>query len=451
LTTLAPPTSFPWYPAPCWNYLYDANGNLIKQVDAQGMVLEFTYDALNRVMTKAFSDLGVPSAPSGLNATTASASQVNLSWSAASDNVGIKEYRVERCNNRPGTTACGNFVQITSVTTTSFSNTGLTDGMDYTYRIRAMDTSGNLGSYSSPATATTPDITPPSAPTGLTATAFASNRIDLSWAASTDNVGVTAYEVQRCEGTGCTPTLIATVTGTSYNDTQRTASTTYTYRVRATDAAGNLGSLSSPVSGATPAAPADSTLPTIPTTLTATAVSPTQVNLTWTASTDNSLLSYYEVERSTNINGPYTVISAPVTTTFTDTTATAGVAYLYRVRAVDGAGNKSGNRLDLATTILFTDDPLVTGTGVKALHITQLRQAVNTVRAAAGLAAAIWTDAALTGIVVKAVHLQELRNNLNQALTTLGLPASNFTDPTLTSLVTAVKAVHVGDPRQGVK
>jgi len=454
LTTFAPPspTSFPWYPTPCWNYLYDPNGNLIKQVDAEGMVLEFTYDALNRVMTKAFSDLRAPSTPSGLNATTASANQINLSWSAATDNVGLKEYRVERCNNRPGTPACSNFLQITSVTTTSFSNTGLTDGMDYTYRIRAMDTSGNLGGYSITATATTPDITPPTPPTGLTATAFASNRIDLSWTASTDNVGVTAYQVQRCQGAGCTPTLIATVTGTSYNDTQRIASTTYTYRVRATDAAGNLSGFSSSVSRATPAAPADATLPTIPTSLTATAVSPTQVNLTWTASTDNLLLSYYEVERSFN-NGPYTVISAPATTTFTDNTAITGVTYIYRVRAVDGSNNKSNySSRDFATTIIFTDDPLIAGTtGVKSNYITQLRQAVNAVRASAGLGAVTWTDPTLTGISIKPEHILELRTHLNQALNTLVLPLPNYTDSTLTSKVTPLKSIHIMDLRQGVK
>jgi YD repeat-containing protein len=452
LTVLGPSPTFPWYPAPCWNYLYDANGNLIKQADAEGTVLEFTYDVLNRMTAKTFSDLAPPSAPASLTAMAVSANQINLSWSAATDRIGVKEYRVERCNNRLGTPACSNFVQITSVTTTSFSNTGLADGMDYTYRIRAMDTSGNLSGYSNIATATLPDVTPPSTPTGLTVTAFASNRIDLSWTASTDNVGVTEYQVQRCQGTGCTPALIATIAGTSYNDTQRTASTTYTYRVRARDAAGNWSSYSTSVSRSTPTVPVDTTLPTVPTAFLATTANPGQVNLTWTGSTDNLLLSYYEVERSAN-NGPYTVVSAPATTNFTDTSVSSGVIYFYRVRAVDGAGNKSGySGRDLATTFPFTDDPLVAGvTPIKSVHITELRQAVNAVRAAAGLAAATWTDATLSGVPMKTVHIQELRTNLNAALSSLGLPLPSYTDPTLTSLVTVRKSAHVQDLRQGVK
>src|SRR5579884_1007167 len=449
LTTLTPNATFPWYSPPCWNYLYDANGNLIKQIDAQGTQLVFVYDALNRVLRKSFTDLSPPSAPSSPAANAASASQINLSWGAASDNIGIKEYRIERCNYRPGTTACSNFAQITSAPTTSYSNTGLTDGMVYIYRIRAMDTSGNLGGYSSTVSATTPDVTPPNVP-NLVVTVFSSNRIDLSWS-SIDNVGVTAYELGRCQGAGCTPGVIATNSNTNYFDTQLTPNTSYTYRVRARDAAGNWSSYAT-VTKSTPVAPADTTTTSVPGSFSATTANPTQVNLTWASSTDNLLLAYYEVERSAN-NGPYVLVGAPAATNFTDSSATSGVIYFYRVRAVDGAGNKSGySARDLATTFPFTDDPLISGTTpIKSVHITELRQAVNSLRTFAGLSAATWTDANLTGVPMKPVHIQELRTNLNQALTTLGLLLPNYTDPTITSLVTVRKSVHIQELRQGLK
>jgi YD repeat-containing protein len=452
LTALAPNPSFPWYPAPCWNYLYDPNGNLLKQIDAQGTTLEFTYDSLNRVKTKAFIDRTAPSAPSGLSATMISASRIDLLWSASSDNAGVKEYRIERCFNRLGTPACSNFIQITSVTTTTYSNTPLQDGNNYSYRIRAMDTSGNLGGYSNTATATLPDVTPPSIP-NLTVTVFSSNRIDLSWPASTDNVGVTGYEISRCQGAGCTPTVLTTLTGTSYNDTQRTANTSYTYKVRARDAVPNWSNYSTSITKSTPVVPADTVLPTVPSAFVATAVSTAQVNLSWSPSTDNLLQAYYEVERSPNKTTAYSVIGAPAGTSFTDITASAGVTYLYRVRAVDGAGNKSAySTIDLATTIMFTDDPLVAGvTPIKSAHFIELRQAVNAVRVAAGLVAATWTDATLTGVSIKTVHIQELRNNLGQARSSLGVPALIYTDPTLTPLVTVRKSAHVQELRQGVK
>ena len=92
-------------------------------------------------------------------------------------------------------------------TATTFSNTGLAASTTYRYRVRAVDAAGNLGAYSAIATATTPaapDTTAPSAPTGLTATAISTTQIDLSWTASTDNVGVTGYRVERCQGASCT-------------------------------------------------------------------------------------------------------------------------------------------------------------------------------------------------------------------------------------------------------
>lgn len=98
------------------------------------------------------------------------------------------------------------------------------------------------------------DTTPPTAPSGLTATAASSTQINLAWTASTDNVGVTGYKVERCQGAGCSNfAQVATPAGNSFNDTGLTASTSYSYRVRATDAAGNLSGYSNTASAATQA------------------------------------------------------------------------------------------------------------------------------------------------------------------------------------------------------
>jgi hypothetical protein len=100
------------------------------------------------------------------------------------------------------------------------------------------------------------DTTPPSAPSNLTATAASPSQINLSWAASTDNVGVTGYLVQGCSGSGCTTfAQIASVLGTTttYGDTGLAGSTSYTYRVQAMDAAGNLSAFSNNASATTSA------------------------------------------------------------------------------------------------------------------------------------------------------------------------------------------------------
>jgi hypothetical protein len=98
------------------------------------------------------------------------------------------------------------------------------------------------------------DTTPPTAPSNLTATGASSSQINLSWTASTDNVGVTGYYVQRCSGSGCTNfAQVASVSGatTAYSDTGLAASTSYSYRVEATDAAGNLSGFSNTTSATT--------------------------------------------------------------------------------------------------------------------------------------------------------------------------------------------------------
>lgn len=190
---------------------------------------------------------------------------------------------------------------------------------------------------------------------------------------------------------------------------------------------------------------------TAPSNLVATATSATQVALSWTAST-NGTVDHYRVERSTSLGAPFIPVQAsPTGTSFTDTTATSGVAYLYRVCAVDASSNLSQySNTDLATTIIFTDDPLTSGvTVIKAQHLTELRQAVNAVRATAGLGAATWTDASAQGVAIKAVHLQELRTNVDQALSTLGFATQPYTDPNLIGI--GVKKTHIEELRQRVK
>src|SRR5262249_20338859 len=158
-----------------------------------------------------------PSAPGTLTVTASGSTQINLGWGAATDDVGVTGYRVERCAGA----GCSAFAQIATPTATSFSDTGLAAGTSYSYQVRASDAAGNLGGYSNVASATTtiPDTTPPSAPPTLSATAASATQIDLSWTAATDNIGVTGYRVERCQGSGCTTfTQIFTLSGTTFSN-----------------------------------------------------------------------------------------------------------------------------------------------------------------------------------------------------------------------------------------
>jgi chitodextrinase len=199
------------------------------------------------------SDTQPPTAPTSLTATAASSSAINLSWGSSTDNVAVANYFIERCSG----SGCSNFSQITTTTGTSYQDTGLSASTAYSYRVRAIDSAYNYSSYSNTASATTQsgggDTTPPTAPTNLAANATSSTQVSLSWTASTDNVGVTGYYVERCSDTGCSNfAQIGSAASTGYTDSGLTASTSYSYRVRATDAAGNLSSYSNTASATTP-------------------------------------------------------------------------------------------------------------------------------------------------------------------------------------------------------
>ena len=224
----------------------------VRATDAAGNLSSFSSIS---TATTSSSDTTAPTAPANLTATAASSGQINLAWTAATDNVGVTGYRVERCQGA----GCSNFAPIAAPATSAFNDTGLAASTSYSYRVRATDAAGNLSTFSSTATTTTmptPDTTPPSAPTNLTATAASATQINLSWTVSTDNVGVTGYRVARCQGAGCSNFAeIATPTAATFNDTGLAASTSYSYRVRATDAAGNLSTYSSTDTASTAAGP----------------------------------------------------------------------------------------------------------------------------------------------------------------------------------------------------
>lgn len=191
--------------------------------------------------------------------------------------------------------------------------------------------------------------------------------------------------------------------------------------------------------------------PPTPTGLVATAITTTHVDVSWNLT---SGAAQYEVDRASATSGGYALLITTASTSYADTSVTGGLTYIYKVRAIDASARQSPfSTPDAATTIFFTDDPLIAGTTtVKAVHVSELRVAVNAMRATAGLIAMSFTDPVLTGgVAVKAVHIQQLRTALSQARTALGLSAIPFTDPTLTAGTTVLKAAHVQELRIGVK
>lgn len=186
------------------------------------------------------------------------------------------------------------------------------------------------------------------------------------------------------------------------------------------------------------------TAPAAPTGVNAIATASTQVQITWSAVTG---ATSYEVYRR-NPGGAFTLRGTSFTASYTDT-ASANTAYLYRVRAVNASGSSADSASDLATTVMFTNDPLSSNVVVAALHLSQLRTAVSAVRAQAGLGAVTYTDAAAAGMTVKAVHITELRSSLDAAMSALGKTTGGWTNASLGGV--AIKATHFQEIRNRVK
>lgn len=183
-----------------------------------------------------------PSPPQQLAATAVSDAQIDLSWAASTDNSGIAAYSVFRDG-----------VQIGTAQSTNYTDMNLAPGTNYSYVVVAADLVGNTSQPSAAAAERTlDDATPPSQPDNLAATALSDSRIDLTWTASTDNVGVAAYTVYR----DAVP--VATVDRPAYSDTGLGADTRYRYTVSATDSRGNESPASAAVEATTQSAPAPS-------------------------------------------------------------------------------------------------------------------------------------------------------------------------------------------------
>jgi len=181
-------------------------------------------------------DISAPSVPKNLSAYPVSPNQINLSWTASSDNVAIAGYKIFRDGSQIGTTS-----------SLYFYDTGLTSSTTYNYKIKSYDTSNNESGFSSSVSATTPttDIIAPTIPTNLLATPISTTRIDLNWTVSTDNLAVAGYKIFKNEK------LIGTSKSNFFSNIGLNASTTYTYKIKSYDFAGNISDFSSSTSATT--------------------------------------------------------------------------------------------------------------------------------------------------------------------------------------------------------
>jgi hypothetical protein len=278
-----------------------------------------------------------PSAPTGLAAAPGD-KMVALSWTAVS---GATGYYAKR-----STTAGGPYTQLPGTGTTNFTDTGLTNGTKYFYVVSAYN-SYSQSPNSAEVNATPVAPQPPSAPTGLVATA-GNTQVALTWNATT---GTTSYNVKRSATTGGPYTVVNSPTVSNYTNTGLTNGTKYYFVVSALN--GGVEGANSVEVSAIPLL----SVPPAPTGLTATAGN-AQVALSWTASLG---ATSYNVKRSLTTGGPYnTAVASPTQTNYTDATVTNGTPYYYVVTAVNAAGQSGNSNQASATPAMAVADVTIT-------------------------------------------------------------------------------------------
>jgi glucose/arabinose dehydrogenase len=194
---------------------------------------------LDRIRVTSQSDSQAPTTPGQPSCSNIAQTSLTLSWGASSDNVGVVAYDIYHDGNKLSESAG---------TGTSKNLTGLAANTEYRLSVFARDAAGNTSLSSAQAICKTKagETTPPSKPTNLAFSGLSGSSVNLTWTASTDNVGVVAYDVRV--GTTVVKTVTGNPPGTSTTVTGLACNTDYTLNVVARDAAGNVSAQSNTVS-----------------------------------------------------------------------------------------------------------------------------------------------------------------------------------------------------------
>ncbi|HEX8524410.1 MAG TPA: NPCBM/NEW2 domain-containing protein [Tepidisphaeraceae bacterium] len=277
-----------------------------------------------------------PAAPGNLAATPVSGTQINLSWSDVAGESGFKVLR---------STDNVNFAQIgatLAANTLTYSDTTVSGATTYYYQVVAVN---SVGDSQPSTTVSAQPVQPPAAPSSLAANAMTSSQVNLSWQ---DVVGETGYKIERStDNINFTQIGTAAVNATTYSDTTVSGGIQYYYRIRATNSGGD-SAYSNTASASTPVTP---TAPAAPSNLTATAASPTQINLSWKDNSGNE--TGFKIERSLKANTGWSLIgtvSANVTTYSDTNSLNPGTTYYYRVRATNVVGDSANSNTASAAT-----------------------------------------------------------------------------------------------------
>jgi hypothetical protein len=221
-------------------------GSLVLDVNGNELLARFVTSTGSVADTFGIRHEEAPTTPLGLTAAPGDGATA-LDWSDNPE-ADLAAYEILR-----STSANGTYTKVATVTTSAWSDTSVSNGTTYHYKVSAVDSYGYASDPAGPVSATPADTTPPAAPAGLSATA-ADRAVVLDWTNNAE-ADLAGYRVFRSTSSGSGFSLVASPAASAFTDSGLSNGTTYFYTVAAVDASGNTSLLSSPMS-ATPAAPA---------------------------------------------------------------------------------------------------------------------------------------------------------------------------------------------------
>ncbi len=302
-----------------------------------------------------------PNPPTGLVATASSGTQVNLSWNPPTSNGGypVSGYKI-LYNLDSGSFAT--LISNTGTTATAYSHTGLSAGHTYTYQVFAINSAGTSNGSNTASAVPTFVSTAPYPPAGLVASTASPTSISLSWTTPSNDGGspIIGYKIEAKIGTAAYTVLVSNTgtTSTSYVNSGLITGTTYTYRVSAINSIGTSGP--SNEASATPA----QTL--TPTGVTAVAVSPTEIDLSWIApsQTYGQSIGGYRIDQKFSAGSFATIVdNTGQTTSYQIKNLITGKAYTFVVVALFTEGGSSNPSPEVSATPTSTSSTSGTSTG----------------------------------------------------------------------------------------
>ncbi|MEM9894271.1 MAG: fibronectin type III domain-containing protein [Actinomycetota bacterium] len=279
-------------------------------------------------------DTEAPTEPTALTQTRAEKTKIVLRWNASTDNLAVQDYEVSRDGVAVGLKTAGSANQYW------FTDSDLEPGTTYAYEVVARDAAANRSEpavleVTTEADADATDTEAPTTPSDLNQTRTENAKIVIQWTRSTDNVGVTSYEVTR-DGEVVGTKDAGSSTFYWFTDSGLTTATAYEYGVVAVDAAGNRSPAATLSAGTTGAATGQA--PEAPTGLRTTNQTRDRIVLNWEAPTG---AAGYVIERDSGDGQGFVEVGTKTSRWFTNTGLTADTAYVYRVVAVGGDGLRS--------------------------------------------------------------------------------------------------------------